>query len=62
MQNTTTDTFRQTSETHLGWEQVVLSQGRGTTAESVVSPSPNQGVQATANSAHSCLAPALCRA
>ena len=31
----------------------------GVAAESVASPSPNQGVQATANSVRSCLAPAV---
>ena len=34
----------------------------GITAESVASPSPNQGMQATANSVRSFLAPAVRRA
>ena len=55
MRNTTTysDSSRQTRNTHLWREQVVLPRGRGITAESVASPSPNQGVQATANSVRS---------
>src|SRR6266545_5525694 len=61
MPNTTTcsDSSRHARATDLWREQTCSTAGEGgTTAESVASPSPNYGLEPTASSARSCVAPA----